>query len=103
MIAPGTWIMIGLVGQTCFFLRFVVQWVASERAGRSVVPGVFWHLSIAGSLVILAYALWRRDPVFIVAQSMGLLVYFRNLVLIWREERQDPGDRGSRISDRAQV
>ena len=80
------WVLIGLAGQGCFFLRFVVQWLASERAGRSLVPKAFWHLSIAGSLVILTYAIWRRDPVFIIGQSTGLLVYVRNLVLIRRTE-----------------
>ena len=80
------WVLIGLAGQGCFFLRFVVQWLASERAGRSLVPKAFWHLSIAGSLVILTYAIWRRDPVFIIGQSTGLLVYVRNLVLIRRAE-----------------
>lgn len=82
----GLWVAIGLAGQGCFFLRFVVQWLASERAGRSLVPKAFWYLSIAGSLIILAYAIWRRDPVFIVGQSTGLFVYVRNLILIRRTE-----------------
>ena len=85
------WVLIGLAGQGCFFLRFVVQWLASERAGRSLVPKAFWYLSIAGSVVILAYATWRRDPVFIVGQSTGLFVYVRNLVLIRRAEGRSRG------------
>ena len=86
MIARWMWIVVGLIGQTCFFLRFAVQWLASEKAGRSVIPRAFWHLSILGSLIILSYAVWRRDPVFIIGQSTGLLIYVRNLVLIRREE-----------------
>jgi len=82
----AVWVAVGLVGQGCFFLRFVVQWLASERAGRSLVPKAFWYLSIAGSLIILAYAIWRRDPVFVVGQSTGLFVYVRNLILIRRTE-----------------
>lgn len=80
------WVMVGLAGQGCFFLRFVVQWLASERAGRSLVPKAFWYLSISGSVIILAYAIWRRDPVFVIGQSTGLFVYVRNLVLIRRTE-----------------
>jgi lipid-A-disaccharide synthase-like uncharacterized protein len=90
MIARWIWIAIGMAGQACFFLRFTVQWIASEKAGRSVVPKTFWHLSILGSLIILSYAMWRRDPVFILGQSTGLLIYTRNLVLIRREESNRP-------------
>jgi lipid-A-disaccharide synthase-like uncharacterized protein len=95
------WILIGLTGQGCFFLRFVVQWLASERAGQSLVPKAFWYLSIAGSVVILAYAISRRDPVFIVGQSTGLFVYVRNLVLIRRAEgRPDAAARCGRLHGR---
>jgi lipid-A-disaccharide synthase-like uncharacterized protein len=80
------WIAIGFVGQACFFSRFLVQWVASERAGRSLVPRAFWYFSFAGGVIILTYALWRRDPVFILGQSVGLFVYLRNLVLLRRED-----------------
>ena len=75
------WIMVGFAGQLVFSMRFIVQWIESERAGRSVVPGAFWYLSIAGSTLLLAYALWRRDVVFTLGQSMGFFVYTRNLVL----------------------
>jgi lipid-A-disaccharide synthase-like uncharacterized protein len=80
------WVAIGLLGQVCFFSRFFVQWVASERAGRSVVPRAFWYFSIAGGMVLLSYAIWRRDPVFILGQSGGLFIYLRNLVLLRRED-----------------
>ena len=85
MFAPRVWIAIGFLGQICFSARFLVQWIASERAKRSVVPRAFWYLSILGSLVLLAYAIWRRDPVFIAGQSLGILVYGRNLALLRRE------------------
>lgn len=79
------WLVIGFLGQACFFSRFLVQWLASERAGRSVVPRAFWYLSIAGGTIVLTYAIWRRDPVFILGQSVGLFVYLRNLILLRRE------------------
>ena len=79
------WILLGFAGQAVFSLRFLVQWIESERAGRSVVPEAFWYLSIVGSMLLLAYALWRRDMVFTLGQSMGFFVYARNLVLRKRE------------------
>lgn len=81
------WLVLGFVAQALFSARFLVQWVASERAGRSVMPVMFWHLSILGTVLLLAYAIYRRDPVFILGQSAGLLVYVRNLFLIRREKR----------------
>ncbi len=98
MISPRAWIAIGLAGQGCFFLRFLVQWVASERVGRSVFPRAFWYFSIMGSVVILSYAIWREDPVFIIGQSTGLFIYVRNLVLIQREERGRVGAGGSQVT-----
>ena len=86
MPAENTWVGIGLAGQACFFSRFLVQWLASERQGRSVVPRAFWYLSISGGLILLSYSLWRRDPVFILGQSVGLFVYLRNLMLLRRED-----------------
>lgn len=88
MIPSSAWIVIGFVGQACFFGRFLVQWIASEREGRSVVPRAFWYLSISGGLIVLCYAVWRRDPVFIAGQSVGLFVYTRNLILLRREDRR---------------
>lgn len=80
------WLILGLIGQGMFSARFVIQWLASERAHRSVVPTLFWIFSILGSTILLVYAVHRRDPVFILGQSLGLLIYSRNLYLIWREK-----------------
>jgi len=84
------WVVFGLGGQLLFTARFLVQWLASEKVGRSVVPVAFWYLSIGGGLVLLAYAIYRRDPVFILGQSMGVFIYLRNLVLIHAERRRSP-------------
>ncbi len=84
------WVMIGLGGQLLFTARFLVQWLASERVGRSVVPLAFWYLSIGGGIVLFAYAVYRKDPVFILGQSMGLFIYLRNLWLIHAERRRQP-------------
>jgi lipid-A-disaccharide synthase-like uncharacterized protein len=81
--------MLGFIGQAVFSGRFLVQWLASERAGRSVVPRQFWHLSILGSAILLAYALYKRDPVFIAGQSAGFAIYARNLYLIKRSVRKE--------------
>lgn len=81
------WVMIGLGGQLAFTARFLVQWIASEREGRSVIPIAFWYCSVVGGSILLCYALYRADPVFILGQSMGLSIYLRNLVLIARERR----------------
>lgn len=78
-------VVCGLIGQLIFTLRFVVQWLASERAGKSVTPRSFWYLSIGGSVILLGYAIYRRDVVIILGQAFGSFVYFRNLVLIDRE------------------
>lgn len=81
------WVCIGLFGQLLFMGRFLVQWIASERARKSVVPVLFWYFSIGGGVILLAYAIYRRDPVFILGQSMGLFIYLRNLWLIRAENR----------------
>jgi len=75
---------VGLIGQALFSARFLVQWLASERARRSVMPRAFWHLSVIGGALLLVYALWRQDPVFVIGQGAGLLVYLRNLALMQR-------------------
>lgn len=80
----NAWLAIGFLGQTLFFCRFLVQCIASERRGESVVPVAFWYLSIGGSMLLLGYAIHRLDPVFIVGQSFGFIVYTRNLVFIHR-------------------
>jgi lipid-A-disaccharide synthase-like uncharacterized protein len=78
------WLVLGFVAQALFASRFVVQWISSERAGQSVVPIAFWYLSLGGALLLLIYAIYRRDPVFILGQSMGGFIYARNLALIKR-------------------
>ena len=81
------WVLLGFIAQAFFTARFVVQWLASERAGRSVIPVSFWFLSIGGGILLLAYALYRRDPVFIAGQGFGVFVYLRNLYFVLRERR----------------
>lgn len=88
------WVLLGLAAQALFTGRFLVQWIASERAGRSVIPVAFWFFSIGGGSLLLVYALWRRDPVFILGQGAGLLVYVRNLWFIRRERREQVADPG---------
>jgi lipid-A-disaccharide synthase-like uncharacterized protein len=81
------WLAVGFAGNAIFFMRFLVQWIASERRGRSYVPIAFWWLSIVGSLVLLLYAIHRRDPVFTLAFLPNSVVYVRNLMLIRKERR----------------
>ncbi|HEX2839663.1 lipid-A-disaccharide synthase N-terminal domain-containing protein [Hyphomicrobium sp.] len=88
-----TWLAIGVVGQSLFFMRFFVQWIASERRGESVFPTAFWYFSLSGGAVLLAYAIWRRDPIFILGQATGLLIYFRNLYFVVGAERGRPAIR----------
>lgn len=88
--AEMIWVAIGFGGQALFFSRFLLQWLASERARRSVVPTAFWWCSLGGGTVLLAYAIHQGDAVFIAGQAGGLLIYARNLWLIHREHR--PGD-----------
>ena len=78
--------MIGLGGQFVFGSRFFVQWFVSERQGRSVIPLAFWYISIGGSLLTLIYAFYIQEPVFIISQLGGLVVYARNLYFIKREQ-----------------
>jgi len=76
------WMAVGFLGQTLFTGRFIVQWLASERKGDSVVPVAFWWLSLLGGSVLLTYAIAKRDPVFVTGQGIGLCVYARNLMLL---------------------
>ena len=76
------WIGIGLLGQVMFSARFLIQWLASERSKQSIVPNLFWYFSLAGGLTLLAYAIHRKDPVIILGQASGILVYARNLYFI---------------------
>ncbi len=78
------WVAFGLAGQLLFGSRFIVQWIASERKKTSHIPIVFWYLSLTGGIVTALYAIHRQDPVFIIGQSAGLIVYIRNLMLIYR-------------------
>lgn len=82
------WLVVGLAGQIAFGSRFLLQWLASERAKRSVVPTAFWWLSVGGSILLLAYAIHREDPVFILGQSTGALIYLRNIFLVRRESHE---------------
>lgn len=85
VVSLDWWVLLGFAAQALFTMRFVVQWIASERAGRSVVPMAFWFFSIGGGLMLLGYAIYRRDPVFIVGQAFGVFVYLRNLQFILRD------------------
>jgi lipid-A-disaccharide synthase-like uncharacterized protein len=86
--AAVVWLAIGFLGQALFFMRFLVQWWQSERAHRSVIPVAFWYFSLGGGVILLAYAIHRRDPVFIVGQLGGVLIYLRNLHFIHKERRE---------------
>jgi len=90
------WVILGFVAQLMFTGRFLIQWIESEREGKSVIPIAFWFFSIAGGLLLLAYALYRRDPVFIAGQAFGVFVYVRNLYLVLRE-RGDFGPQKLRV------
>ncbi|NBQ83182.1 MAG: lipid A biosynthesis [Alphaproteobacteria bacterium] len=80
-------IVVGFGGQFLFAMRFIIQWITSEGAKRSVIPVVFWYFSIGGGSVLLLYAIWRQDPVIIAGQGLGLFIYFRNLIFIHREKK----------------
>jgi len=82
------WVVIGFAGQLLFTARFLVQWIASERTRKSVIPVAFWYFSLGGGLVLFSYAVHRGDPVFILGQSMGIVIYSRNLWLIHAERRR---------------
>lgn len=86
-IINAIWLTVGFGGQVIFSMRFIVQWLHSERQKRSVIPLAFWYLSMFGSITLLAYAIHKRDPVFIVGQVFGILVYSRNLYFIYKEKQ----------------
>jgi lipid-A-disaccharide synthase-like uncharacterized protein len=93
LAAPSTntiWLSVSFLGQAMFFMRFFVQWVASEKLGQSVIPKALWYFSIAGSLILLSYASWKHDPVFVLGQSFGFLVYTRNLYLLRKAKDRPP-------------
>lgn len=85
------WVLIGFVGQIFFTGRMIVQWIVSEKAKKSIVPRTFWVMSLVGSIMLLSYAFYRRDPVFILGQSFGSIVYIRNLILFAREKKETAG------------
>ncbi|MBI3155633.1 MAG: lipid-A-disaccharide synthase N-terminal domain-containing protein [Burkholderiales bacterium] len=87
----GGWLAIGFLGQALFSARFFVQWLSSERIKKSVIPTAFWYFSVAGGATLLAYAIHRRDPVFIVGQASGLFIYLRNLQFLWRDRKAAAG------------
>ncbi len=82
------WVVFGFAAQGMFTMRFVLQWLASERARDSVMPVAFWYFSLAGGLMLFAYALYRKDPVFVLGQGLGVFIYIRNLWLIHANRRR---------------
>jgi len=91
MTKETLWLLVGFAGQGMFFMRFFIQWLRSEQAGRSVIPVQFWYFSLAGGAILLVYAVYRADPVFIFGQATGVFIYLRNLHLIAREKRELAG------------
>ena len=84
-MSSTVWLVVGFLGQAMFTMRFAIQWLASEKVGRSVIPVAFWYFSLGGGLILLTYAIYREDPVFILGQGTGVFIYLRNLFLIRRE------------------
>jgi len=82
---PTSWLVLGFLGQILFSMRFLIQWIYSEKNKRSMIPTAFWYFSLGGGVTLLSYAILREDPVFIVGQATGLFIYTRNLVLIKKE------------------
>ena len=91
-MVESIWLCIGFFGQGLFFSRWVVQWIASERKAESQIPLAFWYMSLAGGLIVLSYAIYRQDPVFIIGQGTGTFVYLRNLMLIHRHRKRAARD-----------
>jgi len=84
---PISWLVLGFLGQALFSMRFLIQWIHSEKQKRSIIPTAFWYFSLAGGLTLFSYALLRQDPVFILGQGLGLFIYIRNLMLIRKEKK----------------
>lgn len=93
---PTQWLLVGFAGQALFSMRFLVQWIYSERRRESVIPVAFWYFSILGGATLLSYAIYRQDPVFIVGQSTGVFIYLRNLYFIYNKHNgSTPGTDGT--------
>jgi lipid-A-disaccharide synthase-like uncharacterized protein len=88
-VTEKAWLGVGFLAQLMFSMRFIVQWIASERARRSIVPETFWYFSLVGGAMLLAYAVYRLDPVFMLGQAMGLVIYSRNIYFIRASKRDD--------------
>ncbi|MFP4332782.1 MAG: lipid-A-disaccharide synthase N-terminal domain-containing protein [Campylobacterales bacterium] len=88
MSADTIWLIVGFTGQAIFGSRFLIQWIVSEKKKMSVIPMQFWYISLAGSITLLAYAIHKLDPVFILGQSTGFIIYLRNIILIKRNLAQ---------------
>jgi lipid-A-disaccharide synthase-like uncharacterized protein len=95
------WLAVGLAGQAAFFSRFLVQWVASERAGQSYIPMSFWYLSLVGSLILLVYAIHRAEPVFLLGQLPNAFVYVRNIMLVRRSGQEGSPTAGGALPERS--
>src|SRR5436189_3923706 len=88
LTTPAIWLIVGFLAQAIFTARFLAQWVASERKRDSVVPVAFWWLSLLGGMTLLSYASYKRDPVIITGQAMGVLIYVRNLMLVAKKKKR---------------
>jgi len=84
---PASWLILGFLGQALCSMRFLIQWIYSEKHKKSLIPKAFWYFSLAGGITLFSYALLRQDPVFIAGQGLGLFVYIRNLMFIKQESR----------------
>lgn len=88
LLSKNVWLIIGFLGQVCFSMRFIIQWLYSEKKKASLIPVVFWYFSLLGGAILLAYAIYRKDPVFIAGQAAGLIIYIRNLMLIAKAKKR---------------
>jgi len=83
---PTSWLILGFLGQALFSMRFLIQWIYSEKHKKSIIPKAFWYFSLAGGITLFSYAILRQDPVFIAGQGLGLFIYMRNLMFIRNEK-----------------
>ena len=84
---PTSWLVLGFLGQILFSMRFLIQWIHSEKNKKSIIPKAFWYFSLAGGITLFSYAILREDPVFILGQGLGLFIYIRNLMFIRNEAK----------------